>query len=176
MKEGYQVSMERVAARAGVAKQTIYNYFQSKDELFSAAASLTSSAISVTLDGRTDDIRAALLGFAATFRDKALSNEGLSMSRVLTGAMPRMPALALAYFVNGPAKTVNRLAEFLGRAMQEGRLRQDDPEVAAEMLLSMLAWFEHFRRLCGADVPVVEEERRVMQIVDCFLRAFAPSP
>lgn len=176
MEEGYQASMDRIAARAGVAKQTLYNHFPSKEELFSEVASLTSNAISVALEGPTDDIRASLLGFATTFREKALSNEGLSMFRVLTGAMPRMPALALAYFVKGPAKTITRLADFLGCAMQEGRLRQDDPRFAAEMLLSMLAGFEHFCRLCGADVPAVGEQTRVMQIVDCFLRAYASYP
>ena len=173
MEEGYQASMDRIAARAGVAKQTLYNYFPSKEELFSEAARLTSSAISVKLDGQTEDLRASLLEFATTFREKALSNEGLSMFRVLTGQMQRMPSLALAYFVNGPEKTVARLADFLARAMQEGRLRQEDPRFAAEMLLSMLAGFEHFRRLCGANTAVVEQKNRVIQIVDCFLHAFA---
>ena len=35
MAEGYRASVEGIAARAGVAKQTLYNHFPSKDELFS---------------------------------------------------------------------------------------------------------------------------------------------
>ncbi|MFA7268506.1 MAG: TetR/AcrR family transcriptional regulator [Sterolibacterium sp.] len=176
MKEGYQASVDRIASRAGVAKQTLYNHFPSKDELFSETASLASNAIAVTLDGQTDDLRAVLLRFSTAFRDKVMSDEGLSMLRVLTAETPRMPALVRAFFNKGPAQTVLRLADFLCRAMQEGRLRQDDPRFAAEMLLSMLAGFEHLCRLCGADAPVVEEDRRIVQIVDCFLRAYAPAP
>ena len=35
--EGYQVSIDRLAARAHVARQTLYNYFPSKDVLFAEA-------------------------------------------------------------------------------------------------------------------------------------------
>ncbi|MBN8764196.1 MAG: helix-turn-helix transcriptional regulator, partial [Thiobacillus sp.] len=35
--EGYQVSIDHIAARAQVARQTLYNYFHSKDELFGEA-------------------------------------------------------------------------------------------------------------------------------------------
>lgn len=174
MKEGYRASVDGIAARAGVAKQTLYNHFPSKDELFSETATLASAAIAVTLDGQTDDVRASLIRFATAFREKVLGDEGLAMFRALTAETTRFPALAQAFFAKGPAQTVARLADFLGHAMAAGRLRQDDPRFAAEMLLSMLGGFEHFRRLCGAASPAIVEKTRIAQIVDCFLRAYAP--
>lgn len=174
MKEGYRASVDGIAARAGVAKQTLYNHFPSKDELFSETATLASAAIAVTLDGQTDDVRASLIRFATAFREKVLGDEGLAMFRALTAETTRFPALAQAFFAKGPAQTVARLADFLGRAMADGRLRQDDPRFAAEMLLSMLGGFEHFRRLCGAASSAIVEKTRIAQIVDCFLRAYAP--
>lgn len=174
MKEGYRASVDGIAARAGVAKQTLYNHFPSKDELFSETAALASAAIAVTLDGQTDDVRASLIRFATAFREKMLCDEGLAMFRALTAETTRFPALAQAFFAKGPAQTIARLADFLGRAMADGRLRQDGPRFAAEMLLSMLGGFEHFRRLCGAASPAASEKTRIVQIVDCFLRAYAP--
>ena len=138
MKEGYRASVDGIAARAGVAKQTLYNHFPSKDELFSETASLSAAAIAITLDGETGDVRAALLRFATTFRERVLSDEGLATFRALISEAGRFPALTQAFFAKGPAQTVARLANFLDRAMADGRLRQDDPRFAAEMLLGML--------------------------------------
>jgi len=59
--------------------------------------------------------------------------------------------------------------------MGEGHLRQDDPLFAAETLMGMLYGFEHTRRLFCVSGPALDaEQTKVTQIVDCFLRAFAP--
>lgn len=175
MKDGYRASVDGIAARAGVAKQTLYNHFPSKDELFSEVAGLSAEAVAVTLDGETGDLQTSLLRFAATFRERVLGEEGLAVFRALTAEIARFPALAQAFFAKGPERTAARLAEFLGRAMGDGRLRRDDPRFAAEMLMSMLWGVEHFRRLCTAPGSDVDENARVKQIVGAFLRAYAPN-
>jgi AcrR family transcriptional regulator len=174
MKEGYRASVDRIAARAGVAKQTLYNHFPSKDELFSESAAFASAEIVVTLDVQTDDMRESLFRFAESFRQRVLGGEGLAMFRALTAEATRFPALTQAFIAKGVDQMVARLTDFLGRAMVDGRLRQDDPRFAAEMLLSMLGGVEHIRRLCTAPVPDIAEETRIGQIVDFFLRAYAP--
>ena len=95
MTEGYRASVDSIAARAGVAKQTLYNHFPSKDELFSESVGLVSAAIVVTLDGQTDDVRATLLRFGATFRQNVHGTEGLAMFRTLMAEAARFPTLAL---------------------------------------------------------------------------------
>ncbi|PWB59748.1 MAG: hypothetical protein C3F18_00645 [Nitrosomonadales bacterium] len=166
--------MDGIAARAGVAKQTLYNHFPSKDDLFSESAGLISDAIVVSLDGQTGDVRATLLRFGTTFRQRVHGAEGLAMFRTLMAEAARFPALAQAYFAKGPEQTAARLAEFLGRAMANGQLRQDDPRFAAEMLLGMLNNIDHFRRISGNhELPESQENARTGQIIDCFLRAYA---
>lgn len=176
MAEGYRASVDGIAARAGVAKQTLYNHFPSKDELFSESVGLISAAITVSLDGQTDDVRTTLLRFGATFRQKVHGTEGLAMFRTIMAEAARFPTLAKAFLAKGPEQTAARLADFLGRAMDAGRLRQDDPRFAAEMLVGMLHNIDHFRRL-SSNTPLSEalEESRIGQIVDCFLRAYAPN-
>ncbi len=174
MEEGYRASVDGIAARAGVAKQTLYNHFPGKDELFSESAGLVSDAIVVSLDGQTDDVRATLIRFGTTFRQKVHGAEGLAMFRTLMAEAVRFPSLAQAYFAKGPEQTTARLASFLGRAMGAGQLRQDDPRFAAEMLLGMLNNIDHFRRISNpAPLPEPHEKARIEQIVDCFLRAYA---
>jgi AcrR family transcriptional regulator len=176
MAEGYRASVDGIAARAGVAKQTLYNHFPSKDELFSESVGLVSAAITVSLDGQTDDVRATLLRFGATFRQNVHGTEGVAMFRTLMAEAVRFPTLALAFFAKGPEQTAARLADFLGRAMAAGRLRQDDPRFAGEMLVGMLNNIDHFQRLSSnTPLPEALEESRIGKIVDCFLRAYAPN-
>ena len=176
MAEGYRASVEGIAARAGVAKQTLYNHFPSKEELFSDSVGVVSAAIVVTLDGQTDDVRASLLRFGAAFRQRLLGDEGLAMFRTLTAEAVRFPTLAQAFFAKGPEQTAARLAEFLGRAMSAGQLRRDDPRFAAEMLMGMLHNIDHFRHLISnSPLPEALEESRIGKIVDCFLRAYEPN-
>jgi TetR/AcrR family transcriptional regulator, mexJK operon transcriptional repressor len=175
MEEGYRASIERIAARAGVARQTVYNHFPCKDDLFSEVANIAAGDILVSLDGDGGDVRERLLRFGAALRQRLIGDEGLAMFRTLSAEVPRFPALGKAFFDKGPGQTVRRLAEFLERAMNDGLLRRDDPLFAAEILLSMLESFDRTRRLFGAPaLPVAEEQNRVARIVDCYLRSFAP--
>jgi AcrR family transcriptional regulator len=174
MEEGYRASIDRIAARAGVARQTVYNHFASKDDLFSEVAHIAAGAILVSLDGDGGDIRERLLSFGAALRNKVIGDEGLAMFRTLSAEAPRFPALAQAFFDKGPRQAVRRLAEFLARAMDEGVLRRDDSRFAAEMLLSMLEGFDRTRRLLGEpSLPADQEQERLARIVDCFLQAYA---
>ncbi|BAN35505.1 putative TetR-type transcriptional regulator [Sulfuricella denitrificans skB26] len=176
MEEGYRASVDSIASRAGVAKQTLYNHFPSKDELFSESAGQVSDAIVVSLDGQTDDVRATLIRFGTTFRQKVLGAEGLAMFRTLMAEAVRFPTLAQAFFAKGPEQTTARLANFLGRAMAASQLRQDDPRFAAEMLIGMLKNIEHFRHISGnTELSEPHEKARIEQITDCFLRAYAPN-
>ena len=173
--EGYRASIDRIAERAGVARQTVYNHFPCKEDLFSEVARNAANTILVSLDGHGGDIRERLLDFATALQQRVLGDEGLAMFRALSAEVPRLPALGQAFFDKGPGQTASGLAAFLDRAMGDGHLRRDDPLFAAQMLMGMLYGFEHTRRLfCVSGPPLDTEQTKLAQIVDCFLRAFAP--
>jgi uncharacterized tellurite resistance protein B-like protein len=77
-------------------------------------------------------------------------------------------------YANTAGELVERLAQYLEGAMKSGRLRRDDPVLAAEMLMSMLAGVDRVKRLFGINHASETNERRAARIVDCFLRAYKP--
>lgn len=175
MEEGYKASVDRIAARAGVAKQTLYNYFPSKDDLFTEVVHQASDTILVPLSSHPGDPRAALIDFGLAYRAKLLGDCGLRIFRALVAEFDRFPNLAKAFYAKGPARTAAGLAEFLATLMAERTISAADPTFAAKMLLGMLVGFDRTRRLCGEQDwnPDIEPEH-VAPIVDCFLRAYAP--
>ena len=177
LRRGYHASVDDIARRAGVAKQTVYHHFPSKDRLFEAAACDLAKHVLVELEADAGDVRAALVGFARAYRRRVLGAQGLAMFRTLTAEVPRFPDLARAVYQGGAGEMVRRLAAVLKGAMKKGELRHDDPQFAAELFLSMLAGQERVRRLYGINGKASgaqAESRRVPRIVDCFLRAYQP--
>ena len=176
MEQGYRGSIDRIAARADVARQTVYNHFSSKDDLFSEVANIAAADIMLSLNSTGENLRERLLNFGTTLRQCFYCDKGMAMYRTLASEVPRFPALAKAFFDKGPEQVAVRLTVFLAKAMDENELRRDDPRFTAELLLSMLDCYDRTRRVFGvADYPLENEEERVAHIIDVFLRAFAPA-
>lgn len=172
--EGYRASVERVAVCAGVARQTLYNHFPSKADLFGEVIKQVTAALLVALDDDTRGLRERLLRFGVTFRAKALSVEGLGFYRALIAEGKRFPELAATFYRTGPAQTTARLRDVLQDAMDCGELRTDDADFATVTLLSMLVGAERSHYLLSGEPPPAPDPARVARIIDCFLRAFAP--
>ncbi len=175
IEDGYGASMDRIAARAGVAKQTLYNQFGNKENLFAEVLRQSIDDITVALGTPGADLRATLLRFAQAFRAKALSPYGVGMHRALIAEAPRFPKLARIAHEKGAANAREALAKFLQQAMDNGQLRKTDAQFAAELLLSMLAGFERVRLLYGvtSDPTSLNEKQKCVAIVDCFLGGLA---
>lgn len=171
---GYGSSVEAIARRAGVAKQTVYEHFDSKDALFQEAVRGLARGILVTLESSPRELRAALTRFALAYRRRVLGAQGIAMFRALVPEVPRFRPLARSMYDAGAGETVRRLAARLDEAMRAGELRRDDPEFAAELFLGMLVGQERVRRLFGFAGRGAADRVRAERIVDCFLRAYQP--
>lgn len=175
LEDGYRASMEKIAERAGVAKQTLYNNFPNKESLFSDVIRYAARSIPLPLYEAGGDLRGPLLKFAIAFRRLILSREGLELHRIVISEAPRFPELAKAFHKGGPEKVHNALVAFLGEAMDRGLLRRDDPDFAADVLCNLMM-IDRARRLCGCNSPSGQyhSSEKSERIVDCFLRAFTP--
>jgi TetR/AcrR family transcriptional repressor of mexJK operon len=170
--EGYRASIERIAARAGVARQTLYNHFPAKVDLFREVIRLASADLLVSLNDDGMPLRDRLRRFALIFRSRLLSPEGIAFFRSLVSEAVHLPDLASAFYNNGPAQTEQRLAGVLAAAMVTGELRHDDPAFAARMLISMLIEGPRTRCLFMCAEPDLPSPANTDQILDTFLRAF----
>ncbi|HEY8252498.1 MAG TPA: TetR/AcrR family transcriptional regulator [Burkholderiales bacterium] len=168
---GYGSSVDDIARRAGVAKQTVYQHFANKDELFKAVAGDLAKRVLVKLEGagNQNEVRQSLLRFALEYRKRALGAQGIATFRTLVPEVPRFRALARTMYANTAGEMVRRLAEFLRQ-----KLDAPDPEFAAEMFLSMLAGHDRLKRLFAVPPGAESEAARTARIVDLFLRVHQP--
>ncbi len=175
LEDGYLASIDKIISRAGVVRQTLYNHFSGKDELFAEVIRRVSNDVVVSLEGDPKNVRAALIQFGLSLRQVALSPRGICMFRVLVTEAPRFETLARTAYETGPGHTLKHLAKFLSAAMASGHLRRDDAEFAGSMLIAMLVSHERTWHLFHTHKPQTGKRHKIEQIVDCFLRAFAAS-
>lgn len=169
-------SMAEVSARVGGSKQTLYNYFASKEDLFFAVmlekgASLVDPVFAI-LHGR-DDLATALREFAIAFL-RLLSTEELIGFRRIIYAEGAKSALGRRFHEIGPKRCWTQLAEVLKRAMDEGRMRRADPWLAA-MHFAALCEAGSYQRLLEGAIDALPDEEMVKMAeaaAEAFIRAY----
>lgn len=145
-------TIEAVARHSGIAKKTIYRRFGSKPALFGAVLRRLSDRWlrllgEVPVDG--DALAWTLRAFARQVLDGAVSQEGMMLSAIIQAEARAFPQLAQDYYENGPGRIQAALAAFLAAQHAAGRLRVDDPEVAAEQFLHLAIGGIHRRAMLG---------------------------
>lgn len=142
LNHGYAgTSMDRVAAAAGVSKQTIYSHFQDKEGLFTALVErvtihrLQRELGMQDLHGEPEEL---LYQLATVFLHKLSNPEYLNLFRVLIAESARFPELAQLYSRTVIHRGRQMLSAYF-RAHPE--LKITDPEAAAHIFLDR--WF-HF--------------------------------
>ena len=171
--QGGGVSMEAIARRAGVSRQTLYNRFPSKLEIGRALAARRSDAISAPLrDG--GDPETVLTTLAAVLLDKIVGEDGRASMRGVALMSPHAPEVALAIYEAGPRESLRRLSAWLAEQDRAGRLSVPDPDGAAEMFAGMVLGHGHLRGVLGVPHPPFDRDARAAETARRFLRAFAP--
>lgn len=171
------VSMDAIAARAGVSKATVYTRFPSKPQLFAAVVARECEACArrmcVAEGSPTLDLASALRRMAHELMDIITLPRNLAILRLVIAEEPRFPELGTAFYESGPAVTLRNLAGFLEREHQRGRLRIDDAPVASQHLISLLRGDIQIRALLGAgDLSKAARERAADRAVEAFLRIY----
>ncbi len=150
--------LEDVAARAGIAKGTIYRYFENKQALFEAAVR---SRIAGTLDqvetlvdaytGTTPDLLRLLL--QAIYRQLA-STDASVLIRIIIAEGPRFPEITAYYHREMVTKGEALLKKVIARGIARGEFRlcpaADIPLVVVAPALVAALWrmtFDQIRPL-----------------------------
>lgn len=178
--EGYaSASMSSIAARLGGSKGTLYNYFKSKDELFAAVMQRQCARMSEELFDQAyegSEPRQRLAHFGRTFLTMLLAPEALGIHRLVVAESGRFPELGRTFYDSGPRMVQLRIADYLGRLMDEGVLRRGDPTIAAQQFKDLSISGVYQVRLWGVidDPTPAEVAERVDRAVDTFMRAYRP--
>ncbi len=141
LRGGYAlVTMDEIAERSGVAKQTVYSHFGSKERLFvELVGTVTREAGDpVYADpfqlGSLEDLARFLELRLARQLDVVLTPRLLQLRRLVIGEVSRFPELARALAENGPQRAIEAFTEILAQAHERGLVDVPQPRVAAEQL------------------------------------------
>ncbi len=173
--QGFRVSMDAVASRAGCSKQTLYTHFGSKQELLRSVMQEHLDLATARLDDRHGDMRSILLEFAMQHLQRLSEPSVLATCQLLSAEAAQFPEEARALYQDGCATLQQRLADWLGLAMQRGQLRSYHPQQAAELLLGMIVGLDFERQRFSVPYRDDDPQRQHWAefAVDAFLRAFA---
>lgn len=172
---GYAASVEQIATRANVARQTIYNHFGGKQALFEAALERAIAELFATVKTDHENLRERLIRFGLALRARVLSRRSIRLYRVLISEAPRVPDLANSFFTRCFLGARDQMAEVFEKAMSAGELRRDNAFDASRLFIEMLVSLDRWRMLLGGPAPDPKTEGMVVtRMVDHFLRAYAP--
>jgi TetR/AcrR family transcriptional repressor of mexJK operon len=134
-------TMDAIADMAGVSKQTVYNHFGSKEELFASMVRSGCKEILTVLQMGADrgDPEQTLRSMGRRFLEMALQPEKLALRRVLLGEIAQFPELGQIYYRSGPAFLRGQLAEYLEKQDRNGFLVVADPQLMADQFVGMLS-------------------------------------
>jgi AcrR family transcriptional regulator len=174
---GMTASMEEIARRACVSKQTIYNHYGSKAELVQALAERRVHEMTAALEASEGlaDPAQALAAFGRALLGKLLNPRGSVFWRMAMMGAAEAPDVARALYEAGPRESRRKLAEFLRLETQAGRLACPDPLEAAEFFAGMVLGSYQTAALLGVERPLDEAkiDRIATEAAARFMRAYS---
>jgi TetR/AcrR family transcriptional repressor of mexJK operon len=177
LEKGYGASIDEIAERAGVVKQTVYARFKSKEELFATIIHATAEELVAPLgaEGRDRSVRETLLAIAEQYHEIILQPERLQTTRLMIAEAGKFPSLAQRYYDSGPMYVCGRLAEYLAAATKRGELEATDTKLAASHFFGLIKGVEHLGALLGIDSAEneLQRRRRVAAAVDAFMKIYS---
>lgn len=182
LENGYLgASMDQIAARAGVSKQTVYKHCEDKEHLFAEIVTRTIDEVGeptfneVMSLGENGDLHADLADLARRMLTRVIQPRILQLRRLVIGEAGRFPELGRDFYERGPGRTLSALCKVFTELDRRGLLDLPDPSVAAEHFnwLIMSAPLNRAMFL-GHDDPLPEAElRRLAQSgVEVFMARY----
>ena len=171
--------LDEVAARAGVAKGTIYLYVPSKTALFEE---LIHSAISTPIEGIEAQVAASELPLEAvlrlmfqSIRKEVLETSRRDIVRLIISEAGRFPEIAELYHREVLSRGLRLLRGIVERAAARGEIRPGElarfPQLVIAPFVVALLWTSLFQ-----DYEPLDVEGMLDAHVDLLMRALKNSP
>ena len=179
LRDGYGASLDSIAETAGVARQTLYNQFGGKQQLFSEVVQTAYREIHtpILMVDRHGDLTATLTEVGRHMMKVALHPDSIALQRIAMGEYRDTPELMrIAHSLREshaiPVLT-EYLANYLRQQMRDGLIRAADPLLSAEAFIGSLTAHVRYRMSIGVggDTPKALEAR-LRVCVEIFARGF----
>lgn len=177
--EGFErVSLDQIAQRAGVSKQTIYSHFADKEALFKAICTELTERLTIPLrePAEGSDLRATLNRLGEDTLAMMLHPASLDLHRLVMSAAVRFPELGHVAYEAGAMRMIQDLSTLLMHRSQIGDgltrpLNEEQARILAEQFVGMLRGFHQVRGLLNVK-PASTAARRsyVRACVELLLR------
>jgi AcrR family transcriptional regulator len=158
-------SMDDIAAEAGISKPTLYQYFPSKDELFTAMMSQERDHMLESFEyPSTSGMVAELYAFSWHYAEIVLRPDMLNLARLIISEAQRLPEIGRAYQASGPDRVLAGMIRYL--------------ELAAEDLWGLILSAPRNKVLHIPDAMPDRAtiERYIRNGLRVFLRAYSTAP
>jgi TetR/AcrR family transcriptional regulator of autoinduction and epiphytic fitness len=167
----------QIAKEAGVSSRTLYKHFDNKEALFAEIVELTFSEANLeklAYDPKRP-IREQLLAVTTQYIDHITTPDMIQLYRMTMGELMRDHDLAQKALTQITAQD-HTVQVFIAEAMTKGGLKQDDPAIAARMLISMVKGLLHSRLMYfGTPLPLPKSKPELIgACIDMFLGYFQP--
>ncbi|TXH81928.1 MAG: TetR/AcrR family transcriptional regulator [Rhizobium sp.] len=177
---GYSgATMDAVAIEAGLSKPTLYQYFSSKEALFSAMMlGERDLMLEFFQHPSGKGMVADLHGFAWDYADTVMRPDLLSLARLIIGEVQRFPEIGKAYQESGPDRLLRGIMDYLETQRAAGRLAFEDTELAAQDLWGLILSAPRTQALYMPDHPPGRTEiaRYLNNGLKVFLKAYSTQP
>ncbi|HWT97451.1 MAG TPA: TetR/AcrR family transcriptional regulator [Terriglobales bacterium] len=138
---GYaNTGVDKIAERAGVSTRTIYQ-LGNKAELFAMVVGERAGGFILTIDeAHLEELEPveALSRILTNYGKLTLAPETIAITRLVIAEGGRFPEIGEAFYKQAVKKINNVIEHWLMQQVEQGRLKLDDPALAAGMLRGMM--------------------------------------
>ena len=174
------VSTEEIAKAAGVARQTLFNRFKSKDALFRAVITdhwetwgRSGPAAATAHDDPVEEHLRAIALSVAAFQD---SPEQIQFQRLIVSESRRLDWLGPAAYRAGKGPRMAALAAHFAQLHAEGRLNCPNPAIAAWQFIGLIQEFLVWPKVMamGDDEVIPPVDTVIAEAIATFMARYRP--
>jgi AcrR family transcriptional regulator len=173
-------SIDAIAARAGVSRQTVYNQLGDKDNLFKVVVSEITERSSAgffrvldTFPVAPENLEEELIAFSAQLLRKSICDpNGRWLRKLVETEGARFPELFETWREYGPGRKYPAIAARLAQLAHAGHLEIDDPALAARQYMALLAMDLRLNQQIGRPTPESEIDQMAASATRTFLKAY----